>query len=469
MFFRHFFDEKLAHYSYLVGCQQTGEAIVIDPARHVNPYFRVAEKEGLHIIAATETHIHADFVSGARELALRHDAKLYLSDEGDQDWKYQYLNEVHHERLKDGSSFSIGYVDFEVLHTPGHTPESLSFLLTDKGDGLKVPMGIFTGDFVFVGDVGRPDLLEKAANISGSAKVGAQQMFESLKRFKHLPDFLQVWPAHGAGSACGKSLGAVPMSTVGYEKIHNWALQQTDKEVFVKELIDEQPEPPKYFATMKQVNKNGPELVNSDPVPEIDSIEKLEQAIDDDHSVVLDVRAAYEFGERHLPGSINIPFNQSFPNWAGWLLEYDKKIIVLSGEDQVNDIKISLQSIGFDQLEGYAKPDMIDKASKTESYEQIDPEELHQRLNSDTVHLLDVRNQNEWNQGHINGAQHIMLGKLKDRLDEVSSDKKVVLQCQSGGRSAIAASVLQANGIKNVINLKGGYGAWLKQNLPIAQ
>ncbi|WP_145653444.1 MBL fold metallo-hydrolase, partial [Bacillus paralicheniformis] len=213
MLLRYFYDEKLAHASYLVGCQKTGEAIVIDPGRNLKPYLQAAEDEGLNITAAAETHIHADFVSGARELGATHQAKLYLSDEGDADWKYQYVDELKHQLVKDGDRFSIGNLMFEVMHTPGHTPESISFLLTDGGGNADRPIGIFTGDFVFVGDIGRPDLLEKAAGIKGTSQSGAREMFKSLGKFKQLPDYLQVWPAHGAGSACGKALGAIPTTT----------------------------------------------------------------------------------------------------------------------------------------------------------------------------------------------------------------------------------------------------------------
>lgn len=276
MLLRYFYDEKLAHASYLVGCQKTGEAIVIDPGRNLKPYLQAAEDEGLNITAAAETHIHADFVSGARELGATHQAKLYLSDEGDADWKYQYVDELKHQLVKDGDRFSIGNLMFEVMHTPGHTPESISFLLTDGGGNADRPIGIFTGDFVFVGDIGRPDLLEKAAGIKGTSQSGAREMFKSLGKFKQLPDYLQVWPAHGAGSACGKALGAIPTTTVGYEKMFNWAMAYTDEETFVKALLDGQPEPPKYFAVMKRVNKEGPPLLKDlSAVPEITSIEQV--------------------------------------------------------------------------------------------------------------------------------------------------------------------------------------------------
>ncbi|GGK04556.1 Zn-dependent hydrolase [Lentibacillus kapialis] len=467
MFFRSFFDDKLAQYSYLIGCQQTGEAIVIDPARDVDAYFEAAKAEGLNVTAAAETHIHADFVSGARELALRHNVKLYLSDEGDTNWKYQYVNEVTYESLKDGDVFSIGNVQFEVMHTPGHTPESLSFILTDKGVGSDVPMGVFTGDFVFVGDVGRPDLLEKAANVAGSTEDGARQMFDALQRFKELPDSLQVWPGHGAGSACGKSLGAVPMSTAGYEKYTNWALLQNDKETFVKELTEEQPEPPKYFAMMKKVNKEGPGLVDHSPIEEITSTQTLEDQIANDHVIVLDTRPDMEFSERHIPGTLNIAFNKSFPNWAGWLLDYDEDIVMIAAPQQVTSIKRALESIGLDRLKGYASTAIINDVSKTESYENMSPEELESKLQAGSVHLVDVRNQSEWDEGHAPDAQHIMLGYLPDRINEIPTDKAIAVNCQSGKRSAIAASLLQKNGIKNVINLQGGFGNWLKKDLPV--
>lgn len=205
MYLRYFYNDKLAHASYLAGCPVTGEALVIDPDRDVEPYLQTARKEGMNIVAAAETHIHADYVSGARELAEQAGAKLYLSGETQGGTGYPYTRNLDHQLLKDGDSFQIGNLRLDVLHTPGHTPEHLSYLLTDGG--VDEPMGIFTGDFVFVGDVGRPDLLEKAVGVSGSAAIGADQLFHSLKRFKELPDFLQVWPAHGAGSACGKALG----------------------------------------------------------------------------------------------------------------------------------------------------------------------------------------------------------------------------------------------------------------------
>ena len=197
MLLKYFYDTTLAHASYMVGCQRTGEAIIIDAGRDVQQYLAAAAKEDMTIFAAADTHIHADYVSGARELADQHAAKLLFSDEGPPEWKYQFAKDYRHQLLKDGDTFAIGKIEFNVLHTPGHTPESLSFMLTDKGGGADKPMGIFTGDFVFVGSIGRPDLLEEAAGVKGTAEPGARDLFRSIQRFRQLPDYLQGWPAHG--------------------------------------------------------------------------------------------------------------------------------------------------------------------------------------------------------------------------------------------------------------------------------
>ncbi|MEC1435748.1 MBL fold metallo-hydrolase [Bacillus spizizenii] len=469
MLLRYFYDEKLAHASYLVGCQKTGEAIVIDPGRNLNPYLQVAKEEGLHIAAAAETHIHADFISGARELGVTHQAKLYLSDEGGADWKYQYVDELKHQLVKDGDRFSIGNLMFEVMHTPGHTPESISFLLTDRGGNADRPIGIFTGDFVFVGDIGRPDLLEKAAGIKGTADCGARAMFKSLLKFKQLPDYLQVWPAHGAGSACGKALGAIPSSTVGYEKLFNWSMAYTNEEDFVKALLEGQPEPPNYFSVMKQVNKEGPALLKDLPVaPEIASMEQVKRLLDSEQ--IVDTRPFQEFAKGHLKGTINIPFNKSFTNWAGWLIDYNRPVYFITNPDEVNEFLEALRSVGIDNVAGFMDSDKI-LASGTftlESYTEIAPLDIAKLVEDGFVHVLDVRNLTEWQEGHIPNAQHIMLGTLQERLDEIKRDYPILVQCRSGARSAIGASILQANGgFKQVLSLSGGIVQWQKDGLAI--
>ncbi|UAT30450.1 MBL fold metallo-hydrolase [Bacillus badius] len=465
MLLRYFYDEKLAHASYLIGCQKTGEALVIDASRNIEQYAETAKKEGLQLTAAAETHIHADFVAGSREMADRFGAKMYVSDEGDENWKYQNLDSIDHQLLKDGDTFKVGNLTLEVMHTPGHTPESISFILTDNGGGADRPMGIFTGDFVFVGDVGRPDLLEKAAGYSGTANEGAKQMFASIQRFKELPDYLQVWPAHGAGSACGKALGAVPSSTVGYEKMFNWAMAFDDEAAFVEALLDGQPEPPKYFAVMKHVNKVGPALLKDTQVPvKATDASALHDWLS--QGMVIDTRPAAQFAEKHIAGTINIPFNQSFTNWAGWLVNYEAPLYLLVEDGQLPDVLTALRSIGIDRTAGYMSVQAaVEQSAAWEAYENVDPADIQDAVEKGDIAVLDVRNQTEWDAGHIPGAVHIMLGTLPGRLEEVPQDKPLLAQCGSGVRSAIAASILQANGFKNVKNLSGGFSRW-KQDVP---
>jgi hydroxyacylglutathione hydrolase len=274
MLLRHLYNDQLAQASYLIGCGATGEALVVDPNRDIDQYLALAAREGLRIVAVAETHIHADFVSGARELAARTGARLYLSAAGPAEWQYAYAAEAGATLVRDGDRFMIGNVRIDVWHTPGHTPEHLSFLVTDTA-GADAPMGIFTGDFVFVGDVGRPDLLERATGQANTMEAGARDLFRSLQRFRSLPAWVQVWPGHGAGSACGKALGAVPQSTVGYETRFNWAFAIADEQPFVAAVLAGQPEPPAYFARMKKINKEGPQPVGALGLPDAWQPERL--------------------------------------------------------------------------------------------------------------------------------------------------------------------------------------------------
>jgi hydroxyacylglutathione hydrolase len=471
MLLRYFYEQKLAHASYLAGCQATGEAIIIDPGRDIEPYLTAARAEGLRLVAAAETHIHADFVSGARELAERTGAKLYLSDEGGANWKYQYLAGYRHKLVKDGDTFKIGNIQFQVWHTPGHTPEHISFVVTDT-TGANLPIGIFSGDFVFVGDVGRPDLLEKAAGVAGAAEVGARQMFHSLQRFKTLPDFLQVWPAHGAGSACGKALGAVPSSTVGYEKLFNAALSYKDEAGFIKALLAGQPEPPKYFAQMKRLNKAGPPVLWGAPLPKRLFLDRLEALLAEEATIV-DTRPAADFAAAHIPGAINIPHNNNFTAWAGWLLDYERPFYLIADTSTVPHLIRDLTYIGLDNAAGYFDASILAvwhaAGHKLQNYEVITSPQLVSQLARGDVAMIDVRNADEWQAGHIPGAHHIMLGYLPDRVAEIPADKPVVVQCRSGARSAIGASLLQAKGFSTVMNLQGGIQAWAAAGLPVAR
>ncbi len=466
MLLKYFYDKSLAHASYLVGCQKSGEAIVVDPARAVDQYLDAAKAEGLRIVGSAETHIHADFVSGSRELAERVESKLYLSDEGPSDWKYLYAGRYESALLKDGDKFFIGKVKFEVLHTPGHTPESISFVLTDVGGGANLPMGIFTGDFVFVGSVGRPDLLETAAGVVGSAEVGARQLYHSTLRFRELPDHLQVWPAHGAGSACGKGLGAIPSSTVGYEKLFNPALQFDEEQEFVDYILTDQPETPYYFAVMKRVNKMGPELTTDlSPVLVISPSELGDTAT---KSLVIDTSAAGEFAKSHVPGTINVPAS-NLVQWAGFFVDYNKSALLIADEGSLPDQLRSLRSIGIDNVGGFFDAGAVKTAGlRTESYRSATPSELRPSIDDGEMTLVDVRAATEYQAGHIAGSEHRFLGTLLRNIESLRSDKPVVAQCLGGGRSAIAASILQRAGF-DVVNMQGGYQAWVEAGLPVVR
>ncbi|NIN70363.1 MAG: MBL fold metallo-hydrolase [Gemmatimonadetes bacterium] len=470
MLLRRFYDDKLAQASYLVGCQATGEALVVDPHRDVECYVRAAEQEGLRITHVTETHIHADYASGTRELAKRTGARMYLSDEGDADWKYEFGIGEGAVALKDGDTFKVGNVLIEALHTPGHTPEHMSFLLTDTA-GANEPMGVFTGDFVFVGDVGRPDLLERAAGFEDTMEEAARTLFDSLERFKALPDYLQLWPGHGAGSACGKSLGAVPQSTLGYERMFNWAFALEERADFVAAVLAGQPEPPKYFAEMKRINKAGPRILGGYRRPERLPESRLADLLSSG-ALVVDTRKTEDFAAGHLPGAISIPLDRSFTTWAGWLIPYDREFyLIVEDEAGVDEAARDLMLIGLDRIGGYFGAAAIatweGNGRKLAKMAEISSDELAARVSANDVAVIDVRGSVEWEAFHIPGAANIPLGYLSERLDELPREGTVVLHCQEGWRSGIGASLLEARGITNVANLKGGIRAWVADGRPV--
>jgi hydroxyacylglutathione hydrolase len=471
MFFQRFYDTKLAQASYMIGCQRTGEAVVVDPNRDVQQYVDAATKEGLRVTHVTETHIHADFVSGARELALRADAQLLLSDEGDADWKYAFATGAGARLLKDGDRFMVGNIEIEVLHTPGHTPEHLSFLVSDKPAGAG-PWGILTGDFVFVGDVGRPDLLERATGLTGTMEAGALTLFHSLRRFRALPDHLQVWPGHGAGSACGKALGAIPSTTVGYEKLGNWGVAATDETEFVRTVLAGQPEPSRYFAEMKRINKEGPRVLGAFPRPAHLGASSLD-ALLATGEVIVDTRPAAAFAAGHIPGVLNIPLDGSFTTWAGWLLPYDRDVYLLVDEAHGQSVAAAVRDlamIGLDRVAGVLGADALapwtEAGHPLATVAQRTATEVEELLAAGTATAIDVRGRAEWEAGHLPGVPNIPLGYLGERLRELPTDRAVIVHCQGGARSAIAASVLQARGLTNVVNLVGGYAAWKQAGLP---
>lgn len=453
MFFQQVYDKTLAQASFFIGCQAKNEAIVIDAKRDIDSYLEIAKQNNMKITHIAETHIHADFLAGSRELAEVTGAKLYLSDEGGENWQYEFP----HVGLKEGDVINVGNLSLKVMHTPGHTPESISFLLTDH-PASEEPVMIFTGDFVFVGDIGRPDLLEEAAGLVGTKEIGAQQMFESLKKFAALPDYVQVWPGHGAGSACGKALGAVPSSTVGYEKIRNWAFQfGDDYEGFKNYLLSDQPEAPVYFAMMKKLNKvDRPLLVEVPEHPTL-SVEEVEKM---DDITLIDTRHKTEFAKGHLKDAINIQNNNSLANWAGWMIGYDENMVMIVDEGNQEEITRKLMRIGLDNIKGFVTD--LDSA-ELEKTKLVDADTVEaMKDNSDTV-LLDVRGISEFKAEHIPGAEHRFVGSFRKKLPTDIKDKKIIIQCQSGDRATIAASYLEKNGFNQVYNYAGSFIDWKNQ------
>lgn len=470
MIFLRFYDEGLAQASYLIGCSACGVALVIDPNRMADQYIAAAESRGLRIELVTETHIHADFVSGSRELAARTGGEILVSDCGPPEWQYAFRAERGVRPLNDRDEFRVGNVLVRAIHTPGHTPEHISFLVTDTAVGHE-PIGIVTGDFVFVNDVGRPDLLEKAAKMSGTAEIGARQLFRSLQWFKTLPDHLQIWPGHGAGSACGKGLSAVPQSTVGYERRFAWAFQMSNEDDFVRAVLEGQPEPPRYFARMKRVNRDGPPVLGALAVPERVGEHRLRSVLASG-AVVVDTRASADYAAGYVPGTLNIPFNNSFITWAGSLLPYDQDLYLLGGlgdGGRLVEMVQSLAMIGFDQVRGWFADNAIElwtrEGGTLGRVEQLTALDLSRRRKGLVV--LDVRGRSEWDAGHLPGATLIPLAELPERVDELPGDQPLAVHCQSGSRSSIAASLLLARGRKAVANVSGGMSAWEQAGLPV--
>lgn len=458
MIVKRFFEPSIAQASYLIGCGASGEAIVIDPNRDADIYLNAAAQDNLKIAYITDTHIHADYISGTRELAARTGATMLLSDEGDADWKYAFASEGR--LIRNGDRIRVGNVTIDVVHTPGHTPEHLTFLITD-GAVANEPIAALTGDFIFVGDVGRPDLLEKAANIKGTMEKAARTLYHSLRDFNRHEEWLQIWPGHGAGSACGKGISAVPYSTLGYERRFNWAFKVKDEQEFVANVLSGQPDPPKYFATMKRINKEGPRVLGGICTPRRQDDEVLASVVEAG-ALVIDVRAAADYAERFLPGTLNIPLNNAFVTWAGWLVPYTQDFYLLLGtgaESRLAEATRALALIGLDRVAGYFTESALERLgpSAVDRIPQVSPRDL----SSDGKRLVvDVRSDMEWESGHLAGAKHIPLGHLATRLAELPKDQPLVMQCQSGARSAIAASLLRREGFPDVSNLAGGIQAW---------
>ncbi len=458
MLFRWIYDEDLAQGSFLVGCQAAGAAIVVDPRRDVETYLRLAEQHDMRITAVADTHIHADYQSGSRELAARTGSPLYLSDEGEDPWKYRF----DCERLRHGSEIRLGRVRLLALHTPSHTPEHLSFLVVD-GATTDKPGIMLSGDFVFVGDLGRPDLLDEAAGLVDTRFLGARQSYESLRdHFLTQPDYLQVWPTHGAGSACGKALGAVPCSTVGYERLTSWwspLLEARDPEGFVARLLEGQPDAPLYFARMRRTNTEGPPLLGRRPALKAFRAAELRGRVNAD-LILVDTRPVEEHRADHVPGALYVPEGRKFATMASSALDPDnddRPLVVLARDQaQARWMRDRLSWVGIDNVVGFVSDLEGLGAGPLPTVAPADLPGVAEAL------VLDVRNANEYRAGHIPGAMQLDSGRVAFRSDLIPRDRPLVVHCQTGRRASVAAAVLRARGFADVRELEGSFPAWVQ-------
>ncbi|MGQ1797070.1 MBL fold metallo-hydrolase [Kocuria oceani] len=456
MLIERIYDEDLAQASYFIGCQRTGEALVVDPRRDIAVYRDLAAKNGMRITAVTETHIHADYLSGTRELAAGTGATMHVSGEGGEDWQYEF----DAERLHDGDELRIGNIVVQAVHTPGHTPEHLSFLVTD-GAFADAPGYMLTGDFVFSGDLGRPDLLDEAAGGVDTRFLGAQQMFASLKeKFLTLPDHVQVFPGHGAGSACGKALGTIPSTTVGYERLYSWwgpYLAADDEAGFVEELLEGQPDAPFYFGRMKNQNRRGPAVMGERaPLPQLDA-QQVARLLAADEATFVDTRSAAEVHAGTVTGALNIPTGGSVATYAAWAVnpETDARPLVLLAADQeaAQNFWDHLVRVGIDRVAGY----VTSTADLPRSIPQlVRPEDVE---SFDMAVLLDVRAASEHAAGHVPGSVQLHGGRVLWNLDRLPQTGTIVTYCQSGLRSSVVASTLRHAGY-DVTELDGSYAGW---------
>lgn len=458
MFLRQILDPFLAHHAYLVGCQRTGEALIIDPQRDINRYERLAAENGLRITAVAETHIHADFVSGAREFARIPDIDLYLSAEGGPDWNYQWpADRANTYLLKHGDGFSIGNIRMEAIHTPGHTPEHLCYLITDLGGGADQPIALATGDFLFVGDVGRPDLLESAAGMTGSMEPSARQLGESLRQhLSGLPDYLQILPAHGAGSACGKALGAIPTSTLGYERRFNRPLRlaESDSEAFIRDVLSGQPNPPPYFGRMKKVNRDGIVVTGGPPTPTRLRAGELADAASTKHAQLLDTREDRKaFDTAHAHAAIHAPLRSPFFSMtAGSYLDPESRIYLIVEQSTDADLAaLQLYRIGFDHVAGWITLDDAKAAGLlTRHTTRIEFSDFRPQEGLREGEIIDVRTTAEFERGHLPGAKSFPYTRLKADLDSLPKNRRLFIHCGTGKRASLASSYLQSMGFDTV-------------------
>lgn len=465
MIFHRFVEEGLSHFSYIVGDEANGVAVVVDPKRDADDYIDWIEAKDLELVGVIETHLHADFVSGARELADIEDVPHYLSayDEGE-----KYVAAYDHVSVEDGERIEVGSLTFEAVHTPGHTPEHLSYLLHEGGTDETEPIKFFTGDFLFVNSLGRPDLIgEDAKNRL------AGMLYESVQKVKETdwPDDMEVHPAHGAGSLCGAGLSEDPSSKFGDERRQNPYFQINDQDEFKEEVFDALGDFPPYYLRMKDVNSQGAPYVLPLEAPPALSLEEFKEGLSQEgRNIILDLRDQKRFGQGHIPGSYSLGLSPKINQWSPWVLNYDRPIFLVGATDyggpEMEEAYRSLLRVGLDEVRGYLEggyQTWETQEDHVQTFRKLEPDELHEELRGEKPPLLlDVRTDVEYTESHIPGALNIMVGQLPNRLDEVPEDRdrKVITICSSGYRSALAGSILLREGYENIGHLSGGFPRW---------
>ncbi|MDQ6652750.1 MAG: MBL fold metallo-hydrolase [Acidobacteriota bacterium] len=460
MYFKQFYLACLAHASYLIGSE--GEAVVVDPQRDVDQYIREATAHGLRIKYVIETHLHADFVSGHRELAERTNAEIVFGAKAGATFP--------HRAVCDGDEIKIGNVVLRVMETPGHTPESISVLVIDPSLSDQ-PQKVLTGDTLFVGDVGRPDL---AGEKGYTPPVMAAMMYDTLHgKLLKLSDSVEVYPAHGSGSMCGRNMSQETSSTIGQQRRYNYALQPMSKDDFVRMMTSDLPDPPAYFPKDAEINRTGaPSLAEVSRPPAL-APQKVHKLAAQGH-VILDVRSAADFGAGHLPGSVNIGLGGQFAIWAGTLISMGTPIVIVAeSEEKVDEAIIRLARVGFESVKGYLSEGIAawrDAALEIATVPQITVDELNDLVHEEShLQIIDVRRPREYESGHVPRALHAPLSHLKQMAASLPVERSnpTAVICAGGYRSSAATSILEQHGFSNLLNVSGGTSAWINSGYPV--
>ena len=460
MYFKQFYLGCLAHASYLIGSD--GEAAVIDPQRDVDQYVDEARTQNLKIKYIIETHLHADFISGHRELAARTGAQIIFGKEAHAT--------ISHLPVKDDDELGVGNVKLRIIETPGHTPESICVLVTDNEKNVRedagVPQKLLTGDTLFIGDVGRPDL---AGGKGYTPQMMAGMMYDSLhQKLLKLDDAVEVYPAHGAGSMCGKNLSTETSSTIGQQRKFNYALQPMTKDQFVTMMTTDLPEAPAYFSKDAEINRSGADALSGLPKPQPLSAAEVRD-FGQHGCVILDVRTAAEFGSAHVPGSLNIGLGGQFASWAGSLIPITAPIVIVANsEEQVEEAQVRLARVGVENMKGFLAGGIDGwRAADFEVAEvpQISVEKLRELIETDkNLQVIDVRRAGEYESGHAPNAVTAPLAKFRETLLnlDLNPDGPSAIICAGGYRSSAATSIAQQLGFTNLLNVTGGTTAWVK-------